>query len=207
MKNVILCTCAIMLTTVFFGQEKRKEVGINLHSSNEFGIFYRSGTDTSLWRFNLLSSNVGTTSYESEFQERGIGFSIGKEFRNKIAKKFEFRHGFDLGLNYNNTTSQSESEYLFNNGNDFNDYTYERKTNSYIAFVNAVIGFNFLINKKIIIGAEILPKISYGISDSKYNNLDTNEEGTGEAIGNSSSSSFNFNLDSNSARLSLAYRL
>lgn len=87
MKNLFLCACAILLTMALNAQEKRKEVSINFSSLDEFGLSYKSGTATSLWRYHLLSINASKNENEnssstSDFKNYGIGASIGKEFRN-----------------------------------------------------------------------------------------------------------------------------
>lgn len=221
MKKLCLCLCAIVLTSSLIAQEKRKEVSINLGSSNSYGISYRSGTAKSLWRFNLLSSYVGINNSqgenETEFsngQENeidtskienssyGIGLSIGKEFRNTIANKVEFRYGFDVGLNYSHGTSESQGNY----NNITNLYINKSKHNAYTPSINGILGFNYILNKNLAFGIEVLPRISY--HNTKTTGTRTYENGNDieKVKTDSSSSYFRFDLNNDSSRLSLAYR-
>lgn len=221
MKKLCLCLCTIILTTTLVAQEKQKEVSINLGSSNSYGISYRSGTAKSLWRFNLLSGNIGISNSQNEEETEflngqdneidnwkhenisyGIGVSIGKEFRNTITNKVEFRYGFDIGLNYNNGTNESEGNY--NNLNNL--YFYKSKYTSYTSSVNGILGFNYLLNKNLALGIEVLPRISYRITKNTGSRTYENNIDIEEVIIDSSSSYFTFDLNNHSARLSIAYR-
>lgn len=221
MKKLCLCLCAIILTSSLIAQEKRKEVSINLSSSDSYGISYRFGTAKSLWRLNLLSSSIDIYDsqnerefefsngqennidyYEYDNSNYGIGISIGKEFRNTVANKVEFRYGFDIGFNYNHRTSESINSY--NNSTDLS--VYKSKYNFYTPSINGVIGFNYLLNKHLALGIEVLPKISYRIgSETTIRNYDE-ESNIEDDRSENSSSLFSFDLNNNSARLSIAYR-
>ncbi len=163
---------------ISFAQKKQREAGIQFNDLDSFGLVYRTGTDKSLWRFNLLSSSFGKASFgASETDAFSIRASIGKEYRTIIDKNFEFRYGFDLGFGYANQ----------NNSNNVDIDTFDTTA-------NAVVGFNYVVNNKIVIGAEVLPSLTY-----RNNNLDDN-------INEQSDNSWFFSLNSNAARLSLAYR-
>lgn len=219
MKNLCLCLCAIILTSSLIAQEKRKEVSINLGNSNNYGISYRFGTAKSLWRLNLLSGNIGISNlqnetifsngqdndidyYEYNNTGYGIGVSIGKEFRNTITNKVEFRYGFDIGFNYSHGTNESTNNY--NNSTDLS--VYKSKYNSYTTSINGVLGFNYILNKHLALGIEVLPEISYRIGNTTGTRIYEDENDIEDFRTEGSSSQFYFDLNNNSARLSIAYR-
>ena len=220
MKKFILSGFIILMAMSINAQEKRKEVAINLTSFENFGLSYRFGTDKSLWRLNLLNSNVYTSSDEDEFTYLlddeynssknetdgfSIGFSVGKEFRNPIREKLEFRYGFDIGLDY----SMYNYEFTPDNSDEEGPiyYTANSSSESFNPFLNGVIGFNFLLNKNLVLGIEVLPSITYRIGKNESTSV-LEENGVIEEYSNSESdiTGFAFNLNSDAARLSLAYR-
>ncbi|MDT7833142.1 hypothetical protein RQM59_12165 [Flavobacteriaceae bacterium S356] len=195
-----ITVCMFLLATAFGmnAQEKenQKEVGIQFSSLNSFGLTYKSGTSKSLWRYNVLTAGVGSIDNDFEnnnFDQRhdsfNISASIGKEYRKKIATNLEFRSGFDLSFGY--------SSYKTENGPTILNNFYQKRQ-AYSPGINAVIGLNYVINDKLVIGAEILPNIQYSFGEVER--LDSGVIYKGDLR------EWNFGLNSNSARLTVAYR-
>lgn len=194
MKNLILCVCAILFAIGLNAQEKRKEVSVNFTSLNEFGLSYKSGTAKSLWRYHLLNIYAGINDSENESNTNentnyGIGITLGKEFRKPVTDHLEFRYGFDIGANYASYKNISKTN---------NPIEFENKFTYFVPRINGVIGVNYIFNKNIAFGIELLPGISYATTTGKNINNDIESK--------TETSSFNFNLSNNNARISLAYR-
>lgn len=177
-------------------KENQKEVGIQFSNLNSFGLTYKSGTSKNLWRYNVLTAGVGSIDRDFEnnnldqsYDTFNISASIGKEYRKEIAANLEFRSGFDVSFSYSTYKSQN-GPLLLNN--------FYAKRQAYSPGVNAVIGLNYVINTKLVIGAEILPSLQY-----VFGNIERLESGT---IYKGDLREWNFGLNSNAARLSVAYR-
>jgi hypothetical protein len=197
MKKPILIISFIALSVITFAQEKRQEVGIVFQSLDNFGITYNTGTEKSVWRFNTLyiSGTNDINQYDSLLYKSGnygLGLGIGKSFIINISDNFEFRQGPGLFFSY----TRSNTDYNYSTINDV-DKIY--RSNYYRQGINYLFGLNFIIKEKFILGAEILPSISYSI-EKKVSIIDSEKEKTNGV------SSLNYNLSSSSARLSLAYR-
>ncbi len=201
MKKIILSAVFAMVSLFTIAQEKQKEIGINFESLNGFGITYRSGTAKSLWRYNLLSTNVGKSNNNFEQVNAiensstnnstniNLMASFGKEFRKPITKNLEYRYGADIGFSYFQVITKTSSNFS----------NIETKSNNYSPSINAVLGVNYLINKNISFGVEILPSVRYSFG----NNESTND---GEKIGETNNESWSIGLNNDFARLSLIYR-
>lgn len=177
-------------------KESQKEVGVQFSSLNSFGFTYKSGTSKSLWRYNVLL--IGISNLENDFENDNFdqsndsfnaSASIGKEYRKKIAKNLEFRSGFDISFAYNSYET-SNGPIILNN--------FYRKRHTYTPGVNGVIGVNYVINDKLVIGAEVLPSATYSFGEVER--LENGVIYTGDV------KDWNFGFSSNSARLSVAYR-
>lgn len=190
----LLLLCTTISTTFAQEEEKRQEVGINFSSLNSFGLTYRTGTATNLWRFNVLSINGSNlnndTENQSESDQTTIGgsVSIGKEFRKPITKNLELRYGADLAFDYNHYNTKSD------NGTT----TTETNRNTYAPSIAGVIGVNYVFNSNLALGVELLPRFTYitGKNTTTTNSVDTVTDISG----------YNFGLSNNFARLSLVYR-
>ncbi len=189
----LLLLCTTISTTFAQEEGKRQEVGINFSSLNSFGLTYRTGTATNLWRFNILTLNAtktNTSGDSSETDQTSIGgsISVGKEFRKTITKNLELRYGADLAFNYNHYSQESE------NSTDVS----ETNRNTYSPSVAGVIGVNYVFNSNLALGVELLPRFTYttGTSVSTLNSVETETK----------ISSYTFGLTNNFARLSLVYR-
>lgn len=190
----------LIMSAKTYAQEtyKTKEVGIVFSSFDYFGITYRTGTNKSLWRFQSLYLNnysKNELSDSLDYKNNGFGFNlgIGKEFRKKLSDRFEFRYGVDISLRY------SQSDYTYDD-KTIRNRDHNRSTKAYLPGLRLVLGLNYSINEKVLIGAELLPGITYSFGHSTRfdHGSDITYEFDITGIG--------YGFDNNSARLSIMYR-
>lgn len=166
MKKTLLLLVCVSMAYLTMAQEpvKQKEVGVVFSSLNNFGLTYKTGTDKSLWRFTTLSlsgndqESIGETT-ENTSTSMGFGVKIGKEYRNNIGEKLEFRYGADLSFSYSYNKNVDANRIA-------NGYGSSRVEKIYSPGVNLVFGLNYLISENIILGAEILPYFTYNTGTS-----------------------------------------
>lgn len=131
---------------------RQQEAGISFRDIHSFGLIYKSGTNRSLWRFSAFSSNGGVTWHKNRENEASYNFNIqaaaGKEFRKLLTENIEARYGLDLtmGLEYYRQLQGDRDPFI---------------STKYIPGINLVVGMNYIINNRLVIGAELLPYISY----------------------------------------------
>ncbi|NLF43848.1 MAG: hypothetical protein GX587_14235 [Bacteroidales bacterium] len=207
MKKTIMMLLFLAIPGLMIAQEttKQKEVGIVFSNLDNFGLSFKTGNNHLLWRFNtvLFSGNnekqslthKDLTLREETQKNMGIGLGFGLESITSIDENFEFKFGADVFFNYsvNNFIRDNISE-------SGQDYTVKRTIME--PGINLVIGFNYLINEKLVLGAEFLPYISYGFGTEVRNdalNLSGNEDVT-------DLSGISYGINNTSLRLSLAYR-
>ena len=192
MKKITLTLLLFCFTTALIAQEKRKEVGIEFSNLNSFGLTYKSGTSTSLWRYRILALNFGEQNQEisnSDVENYYYGgqIALGKEFRKSINNNLELKYGVEFGFSY-----QWQKNINKNNG------YYEEKRAILSPAIIGVIGLNYVINEKIALGVELLPSLNY--FSGNITNTQNNIKNTGHFSG------YNFGFNNNSAKLSLSYR-
>lgn len=199
-KSIFLLAMLVLAWNCSLSQDRIKEIGLTLQGFDEFGINYKVGRPNALWRFNSAfitggRSETSHTSYSDETQTSfGIGVGIGREFRKPVVENLQLRYGADITFNY--YTSESKQNH---------DDPYYNKTtnrNQYRPGLAFVLGVNYLIKEKIIIGAEILPSIYYTTGNEVTDHNNPNEEDT-----HSDFSNFGFQGSISSAVITLAYRI
>ncbi len=199
MKKSFLVFSFLMVTVFVMAQEvtKQREVGVVFSNLDNFGITYKTGTNQSMWRFNTLFISGQKTIEKEDSSEynrvsNGINVKAGKEFRKVIAENFEFRYGADLSFYYSYYKSDTDDKRVENN---------DRVTESslYQPGVNLVLGFNYTIHDKLVLGAEVMPYFSYYTIVSKV----TPDDPSNNSI---ERSGFNYGISNSSAMLSVSYR-
>jgi len=176
-----------------------QEVGLTFSSFNifeSFGITYRVGTEKGLWRFNALFIDINSLEETQSIigiktSNINFGLRVGRESRTLLTNKLEFRVGGDLGFRYNYNSSTQQTI----NGLDESTI---RTINIYPG-INGVFGFNYIINKNLILGGELLPSWNLRIG-TRENIVQGQVVQTTEYWGTS------FGLSNNGILLSLAYR-
>lgn len=171
MKTILLIFISLYLSGSVFSQEneRQKEIGIAFYSLSSFGLEYRTGNPKALWRFNTAFINGGSQfinqindkmRIDSDFS---VNAGIGREFRSGNSGDLGFKYGFDLGFGYWNSTFRTKDK-VDKDENEFN------RRISFGPQFNLMLGINYTINNKIIIGAEILPNVSLSKSLKKKGN-------------------------------------
>lgn len=202
MKNYLFIFILLFIAHNFYGQDpiKQKEIGITFSSLNNFGLTYKSGTNTSLWRFNTIfatGNNQKNTSDSLITKQNsfGVGLRAGKEFRKLITPKIELRYGVDLSFSVNQSKSKNVS---------LTSYKYETSQNitTYNPGLNLVFGFNYLLGDQLALGIELMPGISY--STGKY--TQTAKTPSHFKTEKQDISNFSYGLNNQFAMLSLSYK-
>ncbi len=208
MKKIVLILLCLSLPYYIMAQEnvtapkKVKEIGLVFTSlSGNFGFTFKTGNENALWRFTALSltgnHNKNTFSNNKHTGNSiNFGFNVGREYRKPIINKVYLRYGMDLGFNfsYSNSTSKTEVK-------KGKDYEVESKNITYSPRVNCLLGVSYLLNDKIIIGAEILPSISYTIGSSTQEQKSPNPNKKEKDF-----SGFGYGISNNSVTFSISYR-
>ena len=177
---------------------KQQEVGLIFSSFNSFGLTYRVGSNTSLWRFQTLffrgssSSDQVADSLYNERNNNAIDLRVGKEFRRNIIEVLEFRFGGDVLFGYSQNKQKS---------NDISRFDRDNLTQrtSYSAGFDLMIGLNYVFKNRLVIGAELLPYFRY----SKNIRVDQNSGGDERKR---DGYEINYGLSNTSAVLSVLFR-
>ncbi len=193
---IIFCVC-MTFTLTAQEQSKQKEVGLVLKNLDNFGLSFKKGTKNSLWRLNTLVSwgynrydDQDTIVYKSN--QKGFTLKFGKEFRKTIVENLEFRFGADISFSYSRYKSD-------NNDKTISDFDYTFKRMNYKTGLNLVLGLNYVIKDKFVIGAELLPGVSYfyEVTKNKFNNNDEIKE---------DNSGINYGFSNSDVLISFSYR-
>jgi len=203
MKKLVLLFATMFLAVTLMAQEpaKQQEIGLSFYSLNGFGITYKTGTEKALWRFNSIAISGDNNNYSNEYNDEktsdtSFGISFGKEFRKALAENFELRYGADLSFRYDQSSNRIE----YKENNPFYNY-YLQKRETYTPGLNLVFGINYIINDKLVIGAELLPGFGYSFGTATHKQSETTDTETEQDI-----SGYNLRISSSSALLSIAYR-
>lgn len=203
MKHLVILMLCLFMPNMLTAQEaeKRKEVGIVFGNLDNFGLTYRTGTESSLWRFNGVSVHGADTEQRADssvFNASNVGFdlAIGREYRTMLASDLEFRYGADLSFTYTQrTTDQDDQSWI--------DRDRYHEQTSYSPGIRLLFGFNYLISEKLLFGAELQPYFTYtsGTQTERNQYIDNIQENSTESSG------ISYGFSTNSLRLSLVYRL
>jgi hypothetical protein len=200
MKKILLISISLAISLSILAQEKSKqqEVGLIFNDLNSFGLTFKTGTNRSMWRFNTLliagdNINYESDSYNNRRSNTALYFKFGKEFHYVLVDNLEFRVGADVLFNL-----QKNKDVFTNNLID--NYSTIRESVIYESGINLIFGLNYVINNKLIIGAEILPYISYTTGNNTAKNGNSSNENVQDI------SEYSYGLSNQSAMLSIAYR-
>ncbi|MCT4637532.1 MAG: hypothetical protein N4A72_07475 [Bacteroidales bacterium] len=206
MKKLFTILLCLSMAYVLTAQEnsKQREVGLVFSNFDNFGISYKTGTKRSLWRYNTLIVRGNNNKEDGDFEKitrnnTGFELKFGKEFRRDISDKLEFRFGADLSFRYRDIKYENESKID-------NVVTLKNNRTVYEPGLNLVLGFNYVVNDNIIIGAEMLPFVRYstGTSETRERNYSVNSNTYIDV--DSDISGFSYGLSNSSVMLSVAYR-
>jgi hypothetical protein len=202
MRKLLLFSIGIAMSISIIAQEetKQKEIGLVFNSLNSFGLSCKTGSNTSLWRFNTLLISGNNSDYNADSLDRnqsnfGFSISFGKEYRKPLVENLELRYGADLSFGYNKSSNSENDISIMNYDSKFGRTTYSPG-------VTLVFGLNYVFKNKLIIGAEILPYISYLIG----NEIKNYEQDGQDVETKTEISGFRFGLSNQSILVTLAYQ-
>lgn len=183
---------------------KQREVGLVFSNFDNFGISYKTGTKRSLWRYNTLVVRGNNNKEDGDFEKitrnnTGFELKFGKEFRRDISDKLEFRFGADLSFRYRDIKYENESKLN-------NVVILKNNRTVYEPGLNLVLGFNYVVNDNIIIGAEMLPFVRYSTGTLETRNRTYSGNSNTYNDVESDISGFSYGLSNSSVMLSVAYR-
>ena len=162
---------------MFYAQDnalvpRHKEVAVAFKNLESFGFSYRFGRSKSMWRINALvlegDNNVqkGTTLYRglkdsttASSSSFGLNLKLGNELRKKIGDQIELRYGLDLSVEYSFRNYKTELDSI--------PYLKSNEYREVKSGLNLVLGLNYLITEKLILGLEVLPSFDYSIIKSE----------------------------------------
>ncbi len=208
MKKIALILLCFSLPYYMVAQEnvttskKVKEIGLVFTGLNSnFGLTFKIGNENALWRFTALNltGNHTKDAFNNNQQTKNninFGFNFGREYRKPIINKVSLRYGMGLGFNFSYSNETFKRSY----NNRKYDKT-ERKRTIYRPEISFLLGVNYPLNDNIIVGAEILPNISYTIGSSVEEEKSPNPNKKEKDI-----SGFNYGFSNNSVLFSIAYR-
>ena len=200
MKTSLLIFVALTMSVFVTAQEKvkQREVGLVLSSLNNFGLTFKTGSSKSLWRFHSLLVSGGNWDETSDSLDRkesmmGINVQFGNEYRKVLVENLEFRVGADLSFRF----SKFKTDY---NDKTITNYDRVSERKIYEPGINLVLGLNYVVKNKLVIGAEFLPSVTYRTGKSKEKFYYNNYESEGDISG------FSYGLNNNFVFVSLSYR-
>jgi hypothetical protein len=187
---MILFVIVPLYTIAQDGQSSHiQEVGINFNNLNSFGIRYKWGNDTTLFRITGLVLNgsyskISPDSLGYGNSGAGFGFHIGFEKRKPIVNNLSFYDGLELQPSFNYSYTNYENGWKY-------------KTFQINGGLGIVLGLSYKVSSNIYLDAELVPGIMYSyIIDNTIGNGITTTKRT---------SQFSFNLN-NTASLTLSDR-
>ena len=196
MKKIILLITLSAYTFSSFSQDspqKTKEVGLTFYNFDSYGAIYKIGKENKLWRFRILSANLNlqensTGNHSTERNSLNFNFSIGKERRKSIRENLNFIYGLEVtgGFSFSDSKNILQNQPLSG-----------EKTRHLQAGLIGIVGFNYTIKNRIVIGAELLPSAIYTNSlSTPYTSINSP----------STSDAFSFGFNNQSALLSIALK-
>lgn len=195
--GILFASLLFVLTISSQNRKSIREAGVAFTGLDRYGLIYRFGTESALWRVNIVSVRYGISDYNSiswltNSEGRDFGVELGREYRREMLPNLSVRYGADLTYNYGKGTSNSNIIILPTT------YTHQYDTEQTNLGLQFVIGMCYTIDR-IVIGAELHPKIYYKYvkAESSY---DLNSS-------KSKNSVFYFSLNADVVEFSLSYRL
>ncbi|MCT4637534.1 MAG: hypothetical protein N4A72_07485 [Bacteroidales bacterium] len=205
-KVCILIYCMFITYTAMAQQStKQREIGLVFSNLDNFGLTYKTGTEKSVWRYSVLlisgneTKTIDKDNTETKNNKFGFGFKVGDEYRKRITDNFEFRIGADFSFNYIKLKDTREKNTGINND--------VRKSAIYEPGVNLVLGFNYVVAENIVVGAELLPYLSYRRTNIKSRSDIVSPYGYTTGVEKEITvTGFSYGISNSSVMLSLSYR-
>jgi hypothetical protein len=203
MKKIALLNFILLIAlplSVFTQEQqpvRKHEIGFTLSSLNNFGVIYKTGRSNTLLRASLLALNLAENnawgrsvdSLDKKGSNYGASVQAGFEHRINLVQNLQFLWGIEGGCGYSYSKSKNQSR---NNTSEISGWAVAPR----IAFI---LGACYTVKEALVISVEISPY--FGYLYSKENQSTTN--GNSTVI---TQSNFTYGLNSNSARITIAYR-
>jgi hypothetical protein len=202
MKKSLLIFLVLSISFSLMAQQNKiKEAGLVFRNLDNFGVVYKTGNEFSLWRFSAIGLSGVNTTQTNDVNKAishnfGANIKIGKEFRHSLSDNFLFSYGADLSFSFSKSYQKTDYDQTAENPVEFDP---DSETKDYSPGFNLVFGLNYILNDKIVFGAELLPSIVYSFS----NGSSTSEEG---AVTKTKYSGYSCGLSTSSVLFTVAYR-
>lgn len=192
-------------------------MGLTFRNLDEFGLMYKFGNQKAMWRINLLSiskdkfEKSGTIN-DLEDIRKGFEFSFGREYRKILTPELELRYGLDFF--YEKVSKEIGKELSYD---DVLRSCVDEESSRFSGF-QFVLGLNYNISEKLILGVEALPRWGWRKDTKLINSVEEYSETSYENYGEKKYTeqyideketelkSSHFNLSSSMVMLSVAYR-
>lgn len=177
---------------------RKHEIGLTFSSLNSFGVNYKTGRKSMMFRASLLAINVysdnayGRSSDSIDRKNSGYGCSLraGFEKRIRIVENLNFMVGLDGGISYRNSFQKYDGA-IYNSSQ-------EHKTWTISPTVACVLGVSYTIREVLVISAEVDPTLSFTYGKETYTTSTRSTELTLQDV--------HFGFSNGSAGLTIAYR-
>jgi hypothetical protein len=196
MKRTIFLAGMVLTALFSYGQDSSKvrEIGLTTERLDDFNITYRFGTENKLWRISTVDMDARIWKEERDDYDRlrsnySIGVAVGKEWRVALGEKMKLRYGMDLFYSYRYYSHEVD--------NAIDVYDSHNIGTSHGAGVRAIVGFNYDLTDRLILGAEARPGIAY----THFKSIDKIEDDVYQNI-----HSITGNVTNNSLLFSLVYQ-
>jgi hypothetical protein len=184
MKKILLVFTTLIILNNLIESQRVYEFGLIFDqlSPNNLGLSFKAGNNKSLLSLSLLNLDFdkfesNVNGLQSNTRYWSIGLGLGYERNKQLDDKFTFVYGVDLRYSY--------FWYKFQNTDN------HPSINNPMPSLGAIIGFKYYFTDKVSILGEVVPSVYYGHNSSSH----------------STSDHYGFSLFSNSASITLSYRL
>lgn len=197
MKKTVMLFCLITISMLAYCQDSGgvKELGIIFKNLDSYGLNYKWGRSTSLWRLDALVGDGYRFQEENndndiQNSEDGLSLSLrfGKEFRKEIANRFQLRTGVLTQASYDSYNREQL-------GTGTGDFNYVRKTTTFGA--HFILGVVYTNANNFVFGVEILPGITYSFGHRGNDD---------DMVKPNDISIWNYGFNNSIAQLSVAYQ-
>jgi len=175
---------------------RKYEVGITFSGLNNFGVIFKTGRSNTLFRASLVAMNLGINNAWGRDQDSttqkantyGVSLQAGFEHRIRLIQNFQFLWGIEGGCGFR--YQKTSTEYASHSAS-LSSWSIDPR-------ISVLFGVCYSIKEHLVISAELAPSLDYLYGNQKQTTDNITHETT--------QSNFSFGFNSNSARLTVAYR-
>ncbi|MEI7981559.1 MAG: hypothetical protein WCI71_07880 [Bacteroidota bacterium] len=198
--SYLMLMMSLSFPLFLFGQDQKTlrthEIGLRFSGLNSFGLSYKTGRETTLFRVSLLALNLNMNNTWGQNRDSvdlknsgyGVGLILGFEKHLPIVKNLNFIIGLDGGFNFNYSRIKYQQPYSYNA---------DESSWQIMPQISCVLGVSYALKDALVISAEIYPSVmyTYGKSTNHLNN---------EKV--MTTSNFSFGFTNSAASVTIAYR-